>query len=66
MDTIKDTIVRHIQLNPGCRRRELPAWGANRPQMMEALWELEKAGIIYSVMHNDPANMEHYYKYYVV
>ena len=63
-DFMKEAILRHIELNPGCRRRELPNWGANRVAEMSVLSELEAEGKIYSARHDDRANMESYYKYY--
>lgn len=63
-EQMKETILRHIELNPGCRRRELPAWGANRVVQMGILSELEEEGKIYSARYDDRANMESYYKYY--
>ena len=62
----KEAVLRHIELNPGCRRRDLPGWGADRLKGMDILHQLEAEGKIYSVDYRDPAQMEYCYKYYAV
>ena len=61
---IKEEFLRYIELHPGCRRRDLPGWGANRVIGMNAISELETEGKVYSARYDDRANMESYYKYY--
>ena len=62
---IKEEFLRYIELHPGCRRRDLPNWGANRVIAMSAISELEAEEKIYSARYDDRANMESYYKYYI-
>lgn len=61
---IKEEFLRYIERHPGCRRRDLPGWGANRVAAMSAISGLETEGKVYSARYGDRANMESYYKYY--
>lgn len=63
-----DLILDYIHTHPGCRKREIASainmWQCNK-SFLEAMAYLEKSGKIYSVTHNDPANMEFYDKWYI-
>ena len=61
-------ILETIGAMPGCRQREIASaigvWQCNAI-FMRCLYDLEDLGFIYSESYSDPANMEHFYKWYL-
>lgn len=62
---VKSAFLAHIRLHPGCRRRDLPGWGAHRLLSINALYELVDEKKITMTPYRDPANMEYYDKLYI-
>lgn len=68
-DKLMDNLIlNYIHVHPGCRKREIASgidiWLCDA-HFLNAMSYLEKSGKIYSVAHNDPANMEFYDKWYI-
>lgn len=61
-------ILDYIHAHPGCRKREIASainiWQCDK-HFLEAMAYLEKSGEIYTITHNDPANMEFYDEWYI-
>lgn len=65
---MKDEILAYLAKFPGSRKREiaghLRVWICN-DEFMNTMHELENAGTIYSIIHNDPAQMEFYDMWFI-
>ena len=64
LNELQEAFLACIKAHPGCRRRDLPNWGANRVLSIDALYLLIDSGKVRAVVHNDAANMEFYDKLY--
>lgn len=62
---LQEAFLACIKEHPGCRRRDLPHWGADRVLSIDALYLLIESGKVRTVIHKDPANMEFYDKLYI-
>ena len=63
---MKEKLLGIIREKPGLRKRTI-FWLANCPiiEGIKALDEMKREGLIRSVYHSDPANMEFYDEWYV-
>lgn len=64
-----ESIITYIKKHPGCRKREIAGslhiWQCDT-RFLHAMGELERYGVIKSVIYRDPAQMEYYDKWYIV
>lgn len=66
MIQMKEEIIEILREHPGLRKREIaPYLHCHRFKILEAISELEDAGLIKSIRIHDTASMEFYYKWYV-
>ena len=66
--SIEEEIIEFLNENPGCRMRTIASFIHKNPigEVLPALYILKDAGKVKAMRHHDTANMEFYYKWYVV
>ena len=66
---MKEKIYNYIKANPGCRQREIASalhiWLCSK-EFLNALHELQDEKKIGCSVFQDPAQMEYYYRWYLV
>ena len=66
---MKEAIYNYIKANPGCRQREIASelhiWLCSS-EFLDALADMRDENLIRCEVYSDPAQMEYYYKWYIV